>query len=531
MSSFASLPPHWRLVNPLANERVALAMEMMYGRILTRHKNTADDPTAMLLRCLACIVFHSEAILATMIANPGHDFCKLSILHNPGLLHDLRLLVTTAPTEGVMATPTGIPPHVELASQLKEILQTVTEVVCSLKDQTARIIEVVKTTIDEKSWDSGQVTGSRLREILATFHEEAMGAVNSRLDGIVAEFQRISGGVDGGDGGNLHNFDGDEEERAGTERQPNCTFAYGGHFYDVPQGFCFPKVTLREGLRFWLKGQTVSTDGSKVVKPFRQLELVGLPDQALKNVYKVAWKPIFSYLEEHGAYEVPRNSRLMTDVAIEGLYDQCVNFLKENVAYCFAGVRANPTKWGLGTWSLKTRRSNILKKGTEADKAKVAEATNRNRARTPNTRPGRHVAPNPLYRYRQRQRVQRLIRNNLPPQNNLQQEAAQNQQEPETPAAENQQEQETPQEDGQADEFANAFGMGGLSEAARARQRDIEQEVALEFEQERQATGTAVGEDGGFLYVRRTTGEAPLPGTEAHRVWLRRQVNNLPTFH
>ena len=116
----------------------------------------------------------------------------------------------------------------------------------------------------------------------------------------------------------------------------------------------------------------------------------------------------------------------------------------------------------------------------------------------------------------------------MQPQNNQPQN---NQREPGTPAAGNQPAQVTPQEDGQGDEFANAFGMGGLSEAARARQRDIEQEVALEFEQERQATGTAVGEDGGFLYVRRTTGEAPLPGTEAHRVWLTRQVNNLPNFH
>jgi hypothetical protein len=51
-----------------------------------------------------------------MVANPGHDFSKISILHDQELLHDLRLLVTTEPTPEVMATPTGIPP------QLKEIL-------------------------------------------------------------------------------------------------------------------------------------------------------------------------------------------------------------------------------------------------------------------------------------------------------------------------------------------------------------------------------------------------------------------------
>jgi hypothetical protein len=77
-------------------------------------------------------------------------------------------------------------------------------------------------------------------------------------------------------------------------------------------------VTLREGLRFWLREQTVSTDGAKCVKPFRQLKLpAGLPSPSLKNKYKVHWKPIFSYLEENGAYEMPRNMQQMTDKVIK----------------------------------------------------------------------------------------------------------------------------------------------------------------------------------------------------------------------
>jgi hypothetical protein len=183
-SSFANLPPHWTLVNPLENEHVALAMDRLYGRIMARYKNTPEDPMAMLLWCLACIVYHSESILATMVANPGHDFSKISILHDQELLHDLRLLVTTGPTPEVMATPTGIPPHVELASQLKEILNNVTKVVTSLREQTTRITEVVNTAIHEKSWDLGHVTGTRLREILTTFQDQLMDAVNTRLDSI-----------------------------------------------------------------------------------------------------------------------------------------------------------------------------------------------------------------------------------------------------------------------------------------------------------------------------------------------------------
>ena len=243
-----------------------------------------------------------------------------------------------------------------------------------------------------------------------------------------------------------------------------------------------------------------------------KLTLPGLPSPSLKNKYKMQWKPIFSYLEENGAYEVPRNTQQMTDGEIERIYDQCVNFLKDNVSYCFQSRRSAPTNWGLGTWSLKTRRSTILKKGTEADKAKVALATNRNRARRPSTRPGRQMATNPLYRYRQRQRVDRLIRNNNQPQqeNNL---------------------QETAQDDGDA--FGNAFENVELSDAARARGQEIEQEVNAKFRVEiqeqranRNRVGDAVGHDGDVLFVRGTDGEAPIPGTEAHHIWLTRHVDS-----
>jgi hypothetical protein len=149
------------------------------------------------------------------------------------------------------------------------------------------------------------------------------------------------------------------------------------------------------------------------------------------------------------------------DGEIKSIYDQCLNFLKDNVSYCFQSQQSTPTNWGLGTWSLKTWPSTVLKRGTEADKAKGGLATNRNRARRPRTRPGRQMATNPLYRYRQRQRVDRLIRNNNQPQqeNNL---------------------QETAQQD-DGDAFGNAFENVELSDAARARGREIEQEVKAEL--------------------------------------------------
>jgi hypothetical protein len=67
---------------------------------------------------------------------------------------------------------------------------------------------------------------------------------------------------------------------------------------------------------------------------------------------------------------------------------------------------------------LKTPHSTILKKGTEADKAKVAVATNWNLAIRPNIQPGRQMATKLLYLYIQHQHADKLIRNNLQQENN-----------------------------------------------------------------------------------------------------------------
>jgi hypothetical protein len=176
-----------------------------------------------------------------------------------------------------------------------------------------------------------------LREILTSFQEASLGAVNARLDSIRAEFHRVADGGGEADDDNNMPFDEGDELIQGTQGQPSCTFAYNGHFYDVPQDFSFPKATLREGLRFWLQGQTVSTDGSKVVKPLCQLKLAGLPNGATKTQFKVHWTPIFLYLEANIAFALPTdwNRRRATDADINWIYELCLSFLKENVSYCF----------------------------------------------------------------------------------------------------------------------------------------------------------------------------------------------------
>jgi hypothetical protein len=40
--------------------------------------------------------------------------------------------------------------------------------------------------------------------------------------------------------------------------------------------------------------------------------------------------------------------------------------------------------------------------------------------------------------------------------------------------------------------------------------------------------GDAVGENADVMFARGTDGEAPIPGTEAHHIWLTRHVDRLP---
>ena len=89
-ATFGTLPPHFTVLDPAEHEDIKAAAEMMYGPILTAHKNEDYDPTALLYRCLASVVHHSDALLQVIAENPGHDFNKILLLHEKPLLERLK---------------------------------------------------------------------------------------------------------------------------------------------------------------------------------------------------------------------------------------------------------------------------------------------------------------------------------------------------------------------------------------------------------------------------------------------------------
>jgi hypothetical protein len=76
-AQFAVLPPYWKMVNPMASLPVAEAMQLLYGPILEKYTDTKNDPTGLLLRCLASIIHHSDWFISTATEHPGHFFGTL----------------------------------------------------------------------------------------------------------------------------------------------------------------------------------------------------------------------------------------------------------------------------------------------------------------------------------------------------------------------------------------------------------------------------------------------------------------------
>ena len=89
-------------------------------------------------------------------------------------------------------------------------------------------------------------------------------------------------------------------------------------------------------MRFWYLGQTVSKDGSQVVKPFRTIQL--LPKR-LQNVFNIQWKGIFSYLENGINLSKSDATSFTLDKTTE-IYEQFVLYLKTNCEYCLKERKA-----------------------------------------------------------------------------------------------------------------------------------------------------------------------------------------------
>ena len=110
-ADFNILPPHFNVESPMENALIFCAMTMMYVPILDAWANTPNNPTGLLLRVLASVIYHFDWIKSLACLQTDHPFDSISLLFDTNLVEELRQMVTTDPSNFIRE-PTGIPPHV-----------------------------------------------------------------------------------------------------------------------------------------------------------------------------------------------------------------------------------------------------------------------------------------------------------------------------------------------------------------------------------------------------------------------------------
>jgi hypothetical protein len=294
----------------------------------------------LLLCSLAALVYHVEEILEVIIMNPGHPFTWISILHNPALLDALKNLVTTDPTPGVLVKATGIPPHIQQAVMLSKVLKELTHLTSAFELHKEEVVKAVDDAIENKALESGQVTGTRLRAMLDDFQKENLQDLEELKEQLAAHA-----------GSSRRTNEKYDRDRQGNGRgEETYQYVYNERFYQVPKDFQFPQPKLREGLQFWLKGQSVSQNGRSRVRPFRKLTPKNLPSRNLRDTFNMKWKPIFSYLEKGAGLDLPRDTSRMTGDEVEAAYNKCIEYLKKTVSYCWRKKGGDPLNYTIGTW-------------------------------------------------------------------------------------------------------------------------------------------------------------------------------------
>ena len=94
--TFGILPPHFNICDPLNDPDIKEAMQCMYGPIINRWSGSNEDPTALLLRVLASVIYHFDWIQSQATAlGTDHPFNSIPLMFKPELVLRLKGMITT----------------------------------------------------------------------------------------------------------------------------------------------------------------------------------------------------------------------------------------------------------------------------------------------------------------------------------------------------------------------------------------------------------------------------------------------------
>lgn len=373
-ANFDVIPPHFTV--GMENTYVKEAMELCFKCIL-ENVELISNVRALLLRCLASVVNHAEALMKIIReADGNHPLAAVPIFGRPELLVELKKLITMEPSDRIRF-PTGIPPFVEQGRKLDMLIDLV---IADRNDRNKRMDELlsqVKTTVSDKieeiAFENGTVSRASVEKIL----EERLTAQNSllvtsfnnRIDEVLASLKTSRGS----------NADGSlpfySSKKSSTVHQvetemgsPYPLYTYEGRLWQVPCDFHLPpRVDRRKAWELWLCG--VTDTNNNVIRPFRLLKPNLLP-KSVRSKFKTEWQPILIKMQEGlpETMQLPKSGKDVDASLISSTFDMATNHLKENVcSFLWENKGHLINKWSVATWSSSTQRAYIMKHGNMND--------------------------------------------------------------------------------------------------------------------------------------------------------------------
>lgn len=227
--------------------------------------------------------------------------------------------------------------------------------------------EIVHAAIDEKVEADGGINASILDNRLEAFEARIM----SRLDQIGPTVLQATANpqVD------VQSVDAAIAPVVALDNQ----FSYKGRSWCLPKDFDFPDDTSRySGWRMWLDGMVVVSGGrSYKIKPLRKLKDKDFHAVSTRNSFKLKWKPVFNMMEMCPDLDIPAK---VDEAFVQSSFRKATEYLKTRVSYVWLKAKDERAlaKLSIASWSKKCQRSEIIKCGTDEDKAKLPAATSRN---------------------------------------------------------------------------------------------------------------------------------------------------------
>lgn len=361
--SFSILPPHW--IDP-THPSVTQGIRISFGDVVSAHSGTSHDPSGLLSLLLASMVHHSDWLIGICSRYPSHPFHSLPLLNDNELLTELKRLVTLEPNTHVpMAT--GVPPHVSHTQAIKQVQQVVDETKAYVVTFKEDLKLAVSDAVDAKVESEGGVNMSILKNVVDDLKKDLFEKIESitikpcDADAQLPDIPLVSKPV-----------------KVPSRNQ----FVYNGAFWYLPVTFQFPDGATRfAGWKKWLVG-AIHIDGSQrwKVKPYRKLVGKDIPSKAQQNIFKNEWKPIFSKMMEAPELVVPSHDNITEDV-VRDTYEVASNFLRTQYEYIFAKPDGVTEAYTLGTWSFKIKPSEVIKHGTNTDKARLQGEIQKHKAK------------------------------------------------------------------------------------------------------------------------------------------------------